>query len=315
MSILITGADGFVGLYMVEFLLKKGIKVYGTTWSGINKKALQELDNQVHLIECDIRNSTAVDDLIQKSSPDRIIHLAAQTFVPVSWKNPAETIMINMIGTYNLLGAVERFKKEARVLVICAANQYGHVAPDEIPIKETTPFRPDNPYAVSKIGVDMIAYQYFISHKLDTIRIRPFSHTGPKQDTRFVCSDFAKQIAEIEKGKKEPVMYVGNLEAVRDFLDVRDVVKGYWLALEKGVSGEVYNICSGIGFSIQEILDQLLEQSQVNIEIRRDPNRMRPSDVPIIVGDNSKFRQATGWTPQIPMDQTLRDILDYWRGM
>jgi GDP-4-dehydro-6-deoxy-D-mannose reductase len=184
---------------------------------------------------------------------------------------------------------------------------------DEIPIKEENQLRPLSPYAVSKVGQDLLGYQFFQSYKTDVVRTRGFNHTGPRRGPVFVCSDFAKQIVEIERGAKEPVIHVGNLEAKRDFSDVRDVVKGYFLALEKGKSGEVYNICQEKCWQIQEILDMLLTFAKKDIKIQVDESRLRPSDVPILQGDCSKFRKDTGWKPEIPFEQTLKDIVDYWR--
>ena len=184
---------------------------------------------------------------------------------------------------------------------------------NELPIRETNPLRPLSPYAVSKVGQDMLGYQYFMSFKLPVIRTRGFNHEGPRRGPVFVCSDFAKQIADIEKGRRPPVIRVGNLEARRDFTDVRDVVRGYWLALEKGQPGEVYNLCSGRAWTIRAMLDQLLGMTQVKVKVEQDPARMRPSDVPVLLGDAGKFKKATGWEPTIPFETTLRDLLEYWR--
>ena len=187
------------------------------------------------------------------------------------------------------------------------------VFPDEVPIRETNPLRPLSPYAVSKVGQDMLAYQYWMSWKVDSVRTRGFNHEGPRRGPVFVASDFAKQIADIEKGRRQPILCVGNLDAKRDFTDVRDIVRGYWLALEKCEPGEVYNLCSGKAWSIRQVLDHLLGLTKTKIEVRQDPARLRPSDVPVLLGDHSKFTKATGWKPTIPFEQTLSDMLDYWR--
>ena len=187
------------------------------------------------------------------------------------------------------------------------------VYPDEVPIRETNPLRPLSPYAVSKVAQDMLGYQGWMSWKIDCVRTRGFNHEGPRRGPVFVASDFAKQIADIERGKKAPVLSVGNLEAIRDFTDVRDMVKAYWLALEKCEPGEVYNIATGKGWKIKDLLDRLLSMTKSKIEVRQDPARLRPSDVPILLGDASKFVAATGWQPTIPFEQTLQDMLDYWR--
>jgi GDP-4-dehydro-6-deoxy-D-mannose reductase len=202
---------------------------------------------------------------------------------------------------------------KCRIQLACSSEEYGLVMPDELPIKETNPLRPLSPYAVSKVAQDLLGYQYWKSWKLDSVRTRGFNHEGPRRGPVFVASDFAKQIADIEKGRKPPVMSVGNLEARRDFTDVRDMVRAYWLALEKCEPGEVYNICRGRAWSIREVLELLLSMTKAKIEVREDVGRLRPSDVPVLLGDNTKFVKATGWQPTIPFEQTLRDMLEYWR--
>ena len=209
--------------------------------------------------------------------------------------------------------AVRRLGLKCRIQLACSSEEYGMVFPDEVPIKETNPLRPLSPYAVSKVAQDMLGYQYWMSWKVDSVRTRGFNHEGPRRGPVFVASDFAKQIADIEKGRKPPVLSVGNLEAIRDFTDVRDMVRAYWLALEKCEPGEVYNIATGKGWKIRDLLDHLLSLTKVKIEVRQDAARLRPSDVPILLGDNSKFVAATGWQPTIPFEQTLRDMLDHWR--
>ena len=194
-----------------------------------------------------------------------------------------------------------------------SSEEYGLVLPDEVPIKETNPLRPLSPYAVSKVGQDLLAYQYFRSYGLKTIRTRGFNHTGPRRGEVFVTSNFAKQIASIEAGLREPVIRVGNLDAQRDFTDVRDMVRAYWLAVTKAKHGEVYNLASGKAVTIRELLDQLLALSETKVEVEVDPERLRPSDVEILLGDFSKFKADTGWEPSIPLEQTLRDTLDFWR--
>ena len=208
---------------------------------------------------------------------------------------------------------MRRLKLECRIQLACSSEEYGMVFPEEVPIKETNPLRPLSPYAVSKVAQDMLGYQYWMSWKVNSVRTRGFNHEGPRRGPVFVASDFAKQIADIEKQRKPPVVYVGNLEAKRDFSDVRDMVRAYFLALEKCEPGDVYNICTGRSWSIREVLDLLLSMTKTKIEVRQDSTRLRPSDVPILLGDNAKFVKATGWKPTIPFEQTLRDMLDYWR--
>jgi GDP-4-dehydro-6-deoxy-D-mannose reductase len=208
---------------------------------------------------------------------------------------------------------VRKIGLKCRIQLACSSEEYGMVHPDEIPIKETNPLRPLSPYGVSKVGQDLLGYQYFMSYGMDIVRTRGFNHEGPRRAPVFVMSDFAKQIIDIERGKKPPVLYVGNLDAKRDFSDVRDVVRGYWLSLEKGKPGEVYNICQEKCWSIREVLDSLLAITKVKIRVETDPARLRPSDVMLLLGDCSKFRADTGWKPTISFDQTLRDTLAYWR--
>jgi GDP-4-dehydro-6-deoxy-D-mannose reductase len=234
--------------------------------------------------------------------------------VPSSWRAPAETMSTNITGQTNLFEAIRALGLDPTVQIACSSEEYGLVYPDETPIKETNPLRPLSPYAVSKVGQDFLGYQYFQSYGLKVIRTRGFNHTGPRRGDVFVTSNFAKQLATIEAGLAEPVIRVGNLDAIRDFTDVRDMVRAYWLAVTCGRPGEVYNIATGHGISIRELLDRLIALSGVEVRIETDPDRLRPSDVEILIGDASKFRADTGWEPRIPFDQTLRDVLDYWRG-
>jgi GDP-4-dehydro-6-deoxy-D-mannose reductase len=245
--------------------------------------------------------------------PDWIFHLAAQSFVPTSWTAPTESLTTNVLGQVNIFEAVRKIGLKCRIQLACSSEEYGMVYPDEVPIRETNPLRPLSPYAVSKVAQDMLGYQYWMSWKVDSVRTRGFNHEGPRRGPVFVASDFAKQIADIEKGRRPPVLGVGNLEAKRDFTDVRDIVRGYFLALEKCEPGEVYNLCSGKAWTIQQVLDHLLGLTKAKIEVKVDPARLRPSDVPILLGDNSKFVAATGWKPVIPFEQTLADMLEYWR--
>jgi GDP-4-dehydro-6-deoxy-D-mannose reductase len=271
------------------------------------------LQDRAELCEADLKDLVSVQGCLAHIKPDRIFHLAAQSFVPTSWKCPAETFINNITGQVNLFEAVRSLKLSPRIHVAGSSEEYGQVLPDEIPMKETNPLRPLSPYAVSKVAQDLMAFQYFKSYGMRTVRTRGFNHTGPRRGEVFVTSNFAKQIAEIEKKQRDPVISVGNLEAKRDFTDVRDMVEAYWLSLEKGEDGEVYNIGSGVARSMQEVLDTLLSLSKLKVRVEVDPKRLRPSDVPILLADSSKFAARTGWKPKIPFQQTLRDLLDYWR--
>jgi GDP-4-dehydro-6-deoxy-D-mannose reductase len=313
-KVLITGITGFVGSHLADFLLAKGnIDVYGIERWRSRTENIEHIRNKIQLTECDIRDASSVKKCIGKILPDKIFHLAAQSFVPPSWSAPQETLTTNIIGELNVLEAVRELGIDPWIQLAGSSEEYGLVREDELPIKETNPLRPLSPYAVSKIGQDLLGYQYYKSYNLKVSRTRGFNHSGPRRGAPFSCSAFAKQIAQIEKKKQDPVIYVGNLEAIRDFTDVRDMVRAYWLATEKGQPGEVYNISSGKGYTMKEVLDILLKSSKVKIEIKQDPKRMRPSDVPVLIGDSTKFRQATGWKPEIPFEKTLEDILDYWR--
>lgn len=313
MRVLITGITGFAGSHLAEYLLSKNCEVFGTVRWRSKTENIEHIKNKITLIECDIRDASSVKKAIKNVLPERIFHLAAQSFVVTSWVVPAETLLTNIIGELNIFEAVRELNINPLIHIACSSEEYGLVEPSEIPIKEENPLRPLSPYAVSKVAQDLLAYQYYKSYNLNIVRTRAFNHSGPRRGDVFVDSNFAKQIAEIEKGKKPPVIEVGNLEAKRDFTDVRDIVRGYWLALEKGDIGDVYNICSGRAYSIREVLQMLLKISKIEVEIKEDKERFRPSDVPILVGDNTKFVKKTGWRPEIPYEQTLLDMLNYWR--
>ena len=222
-------------------------------------------------------------------------------------------MVTNIEGEINMFEAMRELKIPARIQLACSSEEYGMVYEDEVPIKETNQLRPLSPYGVSKVAQDLLGYQYHDSYGLFVVRTRAFNHTGPRRGDVFVSSNFAKQIALIEKGLKEPVIDVGNLEARRDFTDVRDIVKGYWLALEKGEPGEVYNLGTGKDITIRGMLDKLLALTDLEIEVRKDRERMRPSDVMVLRADITKFTERTGWEPTIPLDKTLEDLLNYWR--
>jgi GDP-4-dehydro-6-deoxy-D-mannose reductase len=314
MRLLITGITGFVGSHMAEYALAHGAEVFGSSRWRSRTENIEHLRSQIKLIECDLRDLASVRGLLETAEPTHVVHLAAQSFVGASWQTPAETLSTNIISQVNLLEGIRRFTVAPRVLVVGSSEEYGFVCPDELPIRETNPLRPLSPYAVSKVAQDMMGYQYFMSYGLPIIRTRAFNHEGPRRGEVFVTSNFAKQVAEIEVGMREPVMSVGDLTPRRDFSDVRDVVRGYWLLLERGEPGEVYNLCSGRSWAIQQVLEFLLEQSRVKrIAVETDPARLRPSDVMILEGDSSKIRKATGWEVEIPFERTLRDLLAYWR--
>lgn len=310
---LITGITGFAGSHMAELLLSKGFEVHGLCRWRSRTENIEHIKDEVHLIEGDLLDARSLQALTMNVRPTHIFHLAAQSYVQASWTSPSVTLEINVIGSCNLFEAVRAAHLDPVVQIACSSEEYGLVQPDELPIKETNTLRPLSPYAVSKAAMDFLGYQYFKSYNMRIVRTRGFNHTGPRRGEVFAESSFAKQIAEIEKGLKKPIILVGNLEAQRDYTDVRDMVRGYLLAVEKGQPGEVYNICSGEARKIKEVLETLLSFSKIKVTVKQDPSRMRPSDVPILMGDNSKFVKKTGWKPMISFEKTMEDLLNYWR--
>jgi GDP-4-dehydro-6-deoxy-D-mannose reductase len=314
MRVLITGITGFVGSHMAEFALARGAQVFGASRWRSNTQHIEHLRSRITLIESDLRDASSVRQLVEKVAPDCVIHLAAQSFVGTSWQAPTETFTTNVLSQMHLLEAIRDLKLSPRFLAAGSSEEYGLVHEDELPIRETNPLRPLSPYAVSKIAQDMMGYQYFKSYGLPIVRTRAFNHTGPRRGDVFVESTFARQIAEIEAGACEPVLFVGDLKPRRDYSDVRDIVRGYWLLAERGEPGEVYNLCSGRALAIREVLDYLLGAARVpGIRVQPDPARFRPSDVMVLQGDPSKAERATGWRVEIPVERTLSDLLEYWR--
>lgn len=310
---LITGIAGFVGSHLAELLLSKGYEVYGLTRPRSKMDHLDSSINNLHLEDADLLDSHSLYTTISRIKPDYIFHLAAQSFVPTSWVSPSVTLEVNIVGSANLFEAVRQAKIDPIIQIACSSEEYGLVMKDELPIKETNPLRPLSPYAVSKLAMDYLGYQYYQSYKVRIVRTRGFNHTGPRRGATFAESNFAKQVAMVEKGKQEPIIHVGNLEAQRDYTDVRDMVKAYLTAVEKCDHGDVYNICTGKAVKIGDMLELLLSYSKIKVRVESDSARMRPSDVPILIGDNTKFVSKTGWKPEIPFEKTMEDLLDYWR--
>lgn len=319
MKVLITGITGFAGSHLADHILANfpSVEVHGTRRWRSKEDAADHLNGKVTFHECDITDAHNVYHVIEEVKPDRIFHLAAQSYVPASWDSPAETFHTNIVGQCNLLEAVKQLRPSGYdpiIQVAGSSEEYGKVGKEDLPITEATPLHPLSPYAVSKVAQDYMAYQYWQSFRLHTIRTRAFNHEGPRRGEVFVISNFCKQIAEMEREQRRPVIQVGNLDAIRDFTDVRDVVRAYWLAADHCEPGEVYIIASGTSHRIGDVLNQLVALStRKGIAVERDPQRMRPSDVPVLVGDSSKFRRATGWVPTIAFETTLRDCLEYWR--
>jgi GDP-4-dehydro-6-deoxy-D-mannose reductase len=309
---LITGISGFVGSHLAEYLLEHtDYHVAGTVYGP--EENIEHLRDRLELYPAELSELETVTSIIEQSKPDCIFHLAAQPLVSLSRRDPWGTLAVNIRLQLNILEAVVRLGSKARILVVGSSEEYGLVRPDELPIKETNPLRPTSPYAVSKVAQDMLGLQYHLSHELFTVRVRSFNHIGPRQRIGFVAPDFASQIAKAEAGLREPVIRVGNLEPQRDFSGVRDVVRGYYLLITQGEPGEVYNLGSEQARSVGEMLKTLIAMSKVPITVEQDPERVRPTDVPVIFGDCSKIRERTGWQPKISFEQSLQDVLDYWR--
>jgi len=295
MRVLITGINGFSGSHLVDYITKNypEVKVFG--------------------FKGDIQEPRSSITAIEKAQPDIIFHLAAQIDIKASFTTPIDTFQTNTIGTLNLLEAVRHSELDPIIHLCSSSEVYGKVNKNEIPIKEDCPLRPASPYAVSKVAADMLGYQYWLSYGMKIIRSRAFTLAGTRQSTICVLPAFCRQIALIERGKQEPVIKVGNLDSVRTFCDVRDIARAYWLLVNKCQYGEVYNIGSKQTMTIGEMLNALLVLSPYKIKIEKDPNLMRPSDVTLQIPDSSKFKKATGWEPEIPLEKTLEDTLDYWR--
>jgi GDP-4-dehydro-6-deoxy-D-mannose reductase len=314
MRVLITGITGFVGSHMAEYALAQGAEVLGSSRWRSKTDNIEHLRSRITLIESDLRDMSSVRALVDAANPSHVIHLAAQSFVGASWQAPAETLSTNIISQVNVLEAIRALRLSPRFVTVGSSEEYGLVHEDEVPIRETNPLRPLSPYAVSKVAQDLIGFQYYKSYGLPILRSRAFNHTGPRRGDVFMESNLARQVAEIEAGLSPPAVRVGDLKPRRDYSDVRDIVRGYWLLLERGEPGEVYNLCSGRSWAMQRVLDFLLAQSTVkDIAVEVDPARLRPSDVMVLEGDPSKIEKATGWRTEIPFERTLLELLNYWR--
>ena len=315
---LITGVSGFVGKHLVDYIITNfpETAIHGLVrWRSESKEELEGKKVQLHL--GDLNDLTSLRKIISDVRPDPIFHLAAQSYVDMSFLAPADTLKTNVIGTCNLLQAIKDIKEvdgyDPTVHICSSSEVYGQVKHDELPIKETNVFRPASPYAVSKVGEDMLALQYYLSWGIKTIRTRSFTHTGPGRGEVFALSSFSKQIADIEAGKQHPILSVGNLDSVRTICDVRDMVRAYWMLTEYCDPGDVYNIGGADTMTIGEALDLLLSLTDAKIDVEPCQSRMRPSDVTLQLPDTTKFQEKTGWEPEFTTEQTLKDMLDYWR--
>jgi GDP-4-dehydro-6-deoxy-D-mannose reductase len=312
LRLLVTGAGGFVGGHLLGFLRAEhpGVEVHGV---ALPQGASSPGPAGARMIEADLDDPAAASAVVAEVRPDRIVHLAGQSSVRHSWTDPGGTLRTNVLGIVHLLDAARRASLRPAVLVVGSAEEYGPVAPEELPLREDAPLRPASPYAVGKVAQGALALLSGPAGGMRVVLTRTFPHTGPGRGEAFAESSFARQIAEIEAGRRPGVLKVGNLEAVRDFADVRDVVRAYWLLLERGEGGAVYNVCTGTGRRVREVLDLLLASARTRVEVRVDPDRLRPADVPAQVGDPSRLREATGWEPRIPLERSLLDLLEDWR--
>lgn len=316
-KVLITGISGFAGSHLAEFLIaQKKYEVSGTYLASASLINLAKIVKKLHLVKIDLTYQEEITSFVKKIKPDLVFHLAALPAVGESFDRPEESIINNIIAQLNLLEAIKKLGfLNCRILVVSSADIYGRVSRKNVAIDEKVSFYPTNTYAVSKIAQDFLGLQYFLSYKLKIIRTRPFNHIGPRQSPGFVIADFAQKIAKIEKGKSEPVLRVGNLSSRRDFTDVRDMVRAYTLLIEKGTLGEAYNIGSGASHKISDMLEILLSFTKVKITIKEDSLLFRPQDSLDRVCDNRKFVKLTNWKPEVPLYQTLKETLDYWRNI
>ena len=310
LKVFITGAGGFMGSHLVDYLHAKGHEVHGIFLGSVN--LVSEIKQKANLIECDVRNKEKLREIISKVKPHHIYHLAAQSYPTVSWAEPALTTETNVIGTINIFEIIKDLKLNCRTLVAGSSAEYGFVTPDEVPVKESHELKPLHPYGVTKVAQEGLTYQYYKNFGIDCFTMRIFNTTGPRK-ANDVCADFTKQLAAIDSGKQDPVIKVGNLQTRRAITDVRDVIRGFYLALEKCRPGEAYNISGAKAYLIKDILETAISFCKTKPQILIDKSLLRPTDELIIFGDSTKLHAETGWKQEIPIEQTIKDSLDYWR--
>lgn len=308
-KVLITGGEGFVGNHLINYLLNE--TDYEIVSTYFMEGTFKDKKNRVKFTKLDIRKQEDVENLLEVQKPDYIYHLAGISFVPASFANPFLTHETNFLGTFNLYESIRKLSLDTSVLFVSTSEVYGQV--DDKIINEDKVLKPQNPYSVSKASAELLSYQYYKNYGLKIKIVRPFNHIGLGQNESFVIPNFVKQIVDIEKGLKKPIIEVGNLDAIRDFTDVKDIIRGYRLLVESGLNGEIYNLCQGQGQSIKEVLDILLSFSDKKIEIKFDEKRMRPSDNPKIIGDNGKIEKALGWKPLIDIKTILLEVYNSYK--
>ncbi len=313
--VLIIGINGFAGSHLANYIVKNALaEVHGTVYGKPpNLESIGEIKDKIKISECDITNPVSVENAIKESSPEIIFHLAAQAFVPESIKNPAETINANIFGSLNVFEAVRKNNLNPVIQIASSGEVYGSAPEKELPLRETNALRPLNPYAATKAAVDLFAFQYFKMYGLKTIITRAFNHAGPWQNEQFVVSNWAKQIAMIEKEKQEPVIETGDLRNARDFTDVRDVVRAYWLVSNKGKPGEIYNVCSGKTITLKQLMAIFLRLAKKKIKVQVDTSKIREQDFRPTRASYAKLKSVIEWKPEIPLQKTVADTLDYWR--
>ena len=313
MKTLITGAAGFAGSHLADHLLAQGEEVVALLATREDRANLQHLERDVQMVNADLREPDRVREVVESFRPQRIYHLAAFSSPAESFENAALTYQVNFGGTLNLLSAWLQVGMDCRFLLVSSAEVYGIVPREQLPMREEMEMRPVNPYAGSKAAAEILAGQFFRSYGLPIVRVRPFNHTGPRQSSRFVCSNFARQVAEIELGSRPPAIVAGNLHALRDFSDVRDIVRGYFDLLERGTPGEVYQLCSGRAASLESVLQTLMSFTSKPVQVTIDKSRLRNHDAAEVRGDHSKAKAAVGWEPRYQLAETLRDLTLYWQ--
>ena len=314
MKSLIIGGTGFVGGYLVRHLVNDYEQEVVVTKMSYSVPVMEGVPkDKIVFQNLNILNFKDIKNLLLRERPDYIYHLAAQSSVKVSWKNPFLTVDVNIKGALNVLEAAKCLDYKPRIILIGSGEEYGHIEAEQLPIDERTYTSPRNVYAVTKLCQNYFGKIYAEAYGLDIIMIRAFNHIGPNQASVFAIPDFCKQIAEIEAGKQKPIIRVGNLKTSRDFTDVRDVVRAYALLSFKGTPGETYNVGSGKAMPVADILQMILEESSVDVQIYVDEEKLRPVDAPIILADITKLKNATGWSPEIEIKETIKETLDYWR--